>query len=94
MRILKEYFDRVFPIIETLLENDVNEADNIPKLGPKPKFSALEIITLNMVPDNLLIDSKDYLFKTLHREFGFYHLIERSVYNKRKISLSPLMEKV
>lgn len=94
MHNLKQNFDRVFPIIHTLLENDVNEAGNIPKPGPKPKFSDLEIITLSLISDSLLIDSENYLFKKLHHESVFPDLIERSVYNKRKRSLSALMNKV
>ena len=94
MHNLKDNFDRVLPIIQTLLENDVNEAGNVPKPGPKPKFSDLEIITLSLVADSLLIDSEHYLFKKLHSESVFSHLIERSVYNKRKRSLSPLINKV
>ncbi len=94
MHNLKKNFDKVLPIIQTLLENDVNEAGNIPKPGPKPRFSDLEIITLSLIADSLLIDSEHYLFKKLHSESVFPNLIERSVYNKRKRLLSPLINKV
>ena len=33
MHNLKDNFDRVLPIIQTLLENDVNEAGNVPTPG-------------------------------------------------------------
>ena len=89
MHNLKQNFDRVLPVIQTLLKNDVNKAGNIPKPGPKPKFSDLEIITLSLIADSLLIDSEHYLFKILHQESVFPDLIERSVYNKRKRLLSP-----
>jgi len=94
MHNLRENFDRVLPIVQELLNNDVNNAGNIPRPGPKPKFSDLEIITLSLVSDSLLIDSEHYLFKKLHRKSVFSHLIERSVYNKRKRSLSLLINKV
>jgi len=94
MHNLKWNFDRILPIIQTLLGNDVTEAGNIPKPGPKPKFSDLEIITLSLISDSLFIDSEHYLFKTLHSKAVFTNLIERSVYNKRKRSLSPLINKV
>ncbi len=94
MQNLKENFDRVLPIIQTLLENSVNEAGNIPKSGPKPKFSDLEIITLSLISDSLFMDSEHYLFKKLHSESVFPHLIERSVYNKRKRFLFPWINKV
>lgn len=94
MHNLRENFDKVFPIIQALLKNDVNEAGNVHKPGPKPKFSDLEIITLSLVSDSLLIDSEHYLFKKLHANSVFSHLIERSVYNKRKRLLAPLISKV
>ena len=94
MHNLRENFDKVFPIIQALLKNDVNEAGNVRKPGPKPKFSDLEIITLSLVSDSLLIDSEHYLFKKLHANSVFPHLIERSVYNKRKRLLAPLISKV
>ncbi len=94
MHNLKENFDRVLPIVQELLENDINKAGNIPKPGPKPKFSDLEIITLSLISDSLLIDSEYYLFKRLHCESVFSNLIERSVYNKRKRSLTHLINKV
>jgi len=94
MHNLKWNFDRILPIIQTLLGNDVTEAGNIPKPGPKPKFSDLEIITLSLISDSLFIDSEHYLFKTLHSKSVFTNLIERSVYNKRKRSLAPIINKV
>ena len=94
MHNLRENFDKVFPIIQALLKNDVNEAGNVRKPGPKPKFSDLEIITLSLVSDSLLIDSEHYLFKKLHANSVFPHLIERSVYNKRKRLLAPLISKI
>ena len=96
MNDLKKNFDRVLPIIQELLKNDVDKAGNIPKPGPKPKFSDVEVITLSLVSDSLLIDSEHYLFKKLHGEYtsDFPNLIERSVYNKRRRFLAPLMNKV
>ena len=52
------------------------------------------LITLSLVSDSLLIDSEHYLFKKLHANSVFPHLIERSVYNKRKRLLAPLISKV
>ena len=94
MHNLKENFDRVLPIVQALLTNDVNVTGNVPKPGPKPKFSDLEIITLNLVSDSLLIVSEHYLFKKPHRESVFFNFIEQSVYNKRKRSLLLLIDKV
>ncbi|MBL7046804.1 MAG: IS982 family transposase [Candidatus Marinimicrobia bacterium] len=96
MHNLKKNFDRVLPIVQELLINDLDKVGNIPKPGPKPKFSDVEVITLSLVSDSLLIDSEHYLFKKLHSEYtsDFPNLIERSVYNKRRRFLTPLMNKV
>jgi predicted SPOUT superfamily RNA methylase MTH1 len=96
MHNLRKNFDRVLPIIQELLKDEVDNAGNVPKPGPKPKFSDVEIITLCLVSDSLLIDSENYLFKKLHREYTsvFPNLVERSVYNKRRRFLIPLMNKV
>lgn len=96
MHNLRQNFDIVFPIIQELLENDVNKAGNIPKPGPVPKFSDVEVITLSLVSDSLLIDSEHYMFKKLHvnNHSEFPNLIERSVYNKRRRFLAPFINKV
>lgn len=96
MHNLRQNFDIVLPIVQELLENDVNEDGNVPKPGPKPKFSDCEVITLSLVSDSLLIDSEHYLFQKLHRKHKaeFPNLIERSVYNKRRRLLAPLMDTV
>lgn len=94
MHNLIEKFNKTLPIIQNLLKNVVNEAGNVPRPGPKPKFSDIEVITLSLISDSLLIDSEHYLFKKLHHESIFPHLIERSVYNKRKRSLMIYINKV
>jgi len=96
MHNLRQNFDIVLPIVQELLEKDVNKAGNVPRPGPNPKFSDCEVITLSLVSDSILIDSEHYLFKKLHRKHkaDFPNLIERSVYNKRRRLLAPLMNKV
>lgn len=96
MHDLKKNFDRVLSIVQELLINDVYKVGNTPKPGLKPKFSDVEVITLSLVSDSLLMDSEHYLFKKLHSEntADFPNLIERSVYNKRRRFLTPLMNKV
>ncbi len=86
MHNLKKNFAIVLPIIKELLANDVDKTGNVPRPGPKPKFSDAEVITLSLISDSLLIDSENYLFKKLHGEYksDFPNLMERSVYNKRK----------
>lgn len=96
MHNLKQNFDIVLPLVQELLEPDVNQDGNIPKPGPKPKFSDCEVMALSLVADSLRIDSEHYLFEKLHRKHtaDFPHLIERSVYNKQRRFLVPWMHKV
>ena len=96
MHNLKKNFAIVLPIIQELLANDVDKTGNVPRPGPSPKFSDVEVITLSLISDSLLIDSENYLFKKLHGEYKseFPNLIERSVYNKRRRYLDALTNKV
>lgn len=96
MHNLRQNFDIILSIVQELLTSDVNKDGNIPKPGPKPKFSDCEVITLSLVSDSLLIDSEHYLFEKLHRDHGgeFPNLIERSVYNKRRRFLVPWIHRV
>lgn len=96
MHNLRRNFDIISPIIKSLLINVIDDAGNLKKTGPKPKFSDLEVITLNLVADSLLIDSEHYLFKELKAsgQKVFPNLIDRSTYNRRQRYLSPLTEQV
>jgi len=42
MHNLRQNFDIVLPIVQELLENDVNKAGNVTRPGPKPKFLVRE----------------------------------------------------
>jgi hypothetical protein len=96
MHNLRKNFDRIFAIVKSLLKNKVDEYGNIKKVGPKAKFSDLEVITLSLLADSLLIDSENYLFKLLHSDHrnDFPNLIDRSNYNRRRRALTPLIEEV
>jgi hypothetical protein len=59
----------------------------------KPKLSDIELITINLTAEYLSIDSEYQLFRNLQGT-ELEHLIERSVYNKRKRKLFPYMEKI
>ena len=96
MHNLRKNFDRILAIVKSLLKHKVDEHGNLKKVGPRAKFSDLEVITLSLLADSLLIDSENYLFKLLqgaHRD-AFPNLIDRSNYNRRRRALTPLIEAV
>jgi len=67
------------------LKNHVTKEGNFLKYGRKPKFSDIDIITLSLVSEALGIDSENYLFGKLKKDFSddFPNLIHRSQYNVR-----------
>lgn len=71
------------------MQNKVDHAGNFPKVGKKPKFSDLEVISLNLTSEYLSINSENLLFKKLNGEYmkEFPRLIDRTQYNRRKKSL-------
>ena len=71
------------------MQNKVDHAGNFPKVGKKPKFLDLKVISLNLTSEYLSIDSENLLLKKLNGEYmkEFSRLIDRTQYNRRKKSL-------
>ncbi len=90
----RENFDMILSFVKQTLSNILNKDGNIKRPGPKPKFSDAEVITLSLLSEILMIDSENYLFKKLNKNYKklFPNLIERSVYNKRRKMLFNLIE--
>ena len=63
-------------------------------LGQNLSFSDAEIITLSLLSEILMMDSENYLFKILNKNYKafFPNLIDRSVFNRRRKSLFHLIE--
>jgi len=59
----------------------------------KPKLSNLELIAMNFTAEYMGIDSECQLFRTIVGT-KLAELIERSVYNRRKRNLFPLIENI
>lgn len=59
----------------------------------KPKLSNLELIAMNFTAEYMGIDSECQLFRTIEGT-KLEELIERSVYNRRKRNLFPLIENI
>ena len=96
MHDIKTNFDKILEVLKSILQNNVDGSGNFPRVGKKPKFSDLEVISLNLTSEYLSIDSENLLFKKLKGEYlsEFPRLIDRSQYNRRKKSLFDQTELV
>ncbi len=67
---------------------------NFHKVGARPKFSDIELISLNLTSEYLSIDSESLLFKKLKSEYReqFPNMIDRTQYNRRKKCLFGYIE--
>ena len=92
MHNLKTNFDKIFETVKQFSENLVNERGNISRRGVIPKFSDLEVIALSLTAEALGIDSENYLFHKLNKEYSadFSNLISRRQYNQRRKLLFEL----
>ena len=55
-------FVKILEICKQFSENLVNESGNIPRRGPVPKFSDLEVVALSLTAEAESIDSEKWLF--------------------------------
>ncbi|MBU0710913.1 hypothetical protein KJ762_00395 [bacterium] len=96
MHNLKSNFDFIRPIVKESLSNFIDSSGNIKKVGTKPKFSDLDIITLSLVADSLSINSENLLFSKLRSEYqeDFPLLIDRSQFNRRRKHLRIVIDLV
>lgn len=65
MHNIKGNFDKIFQTIKSFNLNDFDADSNVPKLGRKPQFSDLEVISLNLASEYKSIDGENFLFKKL-----------------------------
>ena len=59
-------FIKILGICKQFSNNLVNEQGNVPRRGPVPKFSDLEIVALSLAAKAESIDSEKWLFETAH----------------------------
>jgi len=55
-------FVKVLEICKHFSENIANEWGNVPRRGPIPKFSDLEVVALSLTAEAESIDSEKWLF--------------------------------
>lgn len=74
----------------------VTEKGNIPRPGPVPRFSDLEVIALSMAAEAESIDSENRLFESKLKEYkdSIPNLISRRQFNDRRKAVSGLQEKI
>ena len=79
-------FVKILEICKQFSENLVNESGNVPRRGPIPKFSDLEVVALSMAAETESIDSEKWLFdyKLQENKDSIPHLISSRQFNDRK----------
>ncbi|MEQ9438449.1 MAG: IS982 family transposase [Cyclobacteriaceae bacterium] len=79
-----------------MLSDELNHFGNVPRPGPAPSFSDVEVIALTLTAEYLSIDSENQLFKKIHADYAaaFPTLHSRPQFNRRKRALFPLLERL
>ena len=62
-------FVEILEICKQFSENLVNESGNVPRRGPVPKFSDLEVVALSLTAETESIDSEKWLFDYKLQEY-------------------------
>lgn len=89
-------FIKILEICKQYSQNLVNEFGNIPRRGPVPKFSDLEVIALSLTAETESIDSEQWLFEYKLQEYkdNIPNLISRRQFNDRRKKTADLCEKI
>ena len=61
---------KILEICKQFSQNLVNEAGNIPRRDPVPKFSDLEVVALSLAAETESIDSEKWLFDYRLQEYN------------------------
>ena len=96
MRNLTASFGKILDICKDFSNNLVNERGNLPRRGPVPRFSDLEVIVLSLTAEKYSIDSESQLFSLLeeYHMADFPNLISRRQYNDRRKFTANLCEQI
>lgn len=89
-------FVKILEICKQFSENLVNENGNIPRRGPVPKFSDLEVVALSLTAETESIDSEKWLFDYKLQEYkdNIPNLISRRQFNDRRKKTAGLCEEL
>ncbi len=94
MHDIKTNFDKILEVLKSVLQDQIDLNGNFHKVGAKPKFSDIELISFNLTIEYLSIDNESLLFKKLRSQYKeqFPNMIDRTQYNRRKKSLFVYIE--
>ena len=89
-------FVKILGICKQFSNNLVNAQGNVPRCGPKPKFSDLEVVALSLAAESESIDSENWLFEYKLQEHRdkIPNLISRRQFNDRRKSTAGLCEAI
>ena len=89
-------FFKILEICKQFSENLVNESGNVPRCGPVPKFSDLEVVALSLTAETESIDSEKWLFDYKLQEYKdcIPNLISRRRFNDHRKKTAGLCEKL
>ena len=89
-------FVKILEIFKQFSENLVNESGNVPRRGPVPKFSDLEVVALSLTAETESIDSEKWLFDYKLQEYkdNIPNLISRRQFNDRRKKTAGLCEEL
>ena len=89
-------FVKILEICKQFSENLVNESGNVPRRGPVPKFSDLEVVALSLTAETESIDSEKWLFDYKLQEYkdSIPNLISRRQFNDRRKKTATLCEEL
>ena len=87
---------KILEICKQFSENLVNESGNVPRRGPVPKFSDLEVVALSLTAETESIDSEKWLFDYKLQEYKdcIPNLISRRQFNDRRKKTAGLCEEL
>jgi hypothetical protein len=93
MRNLAANFGKILDVCKKFSKNLVNERGNLPRRGPVPRFSDLEVIALSLTAEKYGIDSESLLFSLLEEYYktDFPNLISYLAKLKRFLLVANTM---
>lgn len=96
MHNIKTNFDKILGVIKDIIGDKISENGNYLRRGTRPRFSDVEVIALSLTAECLSIDSENYLFSKLNKEYlsEFENIISRRQYNDRRKLLFEQTERV
>jgi len=96
MHNIRTNFDKILGVIKDIPGDEINEKGNYLSRGTRPGFADIEVIALSFTAECLSIDSENYLFSKLNKEYmsEFENMISRRQYNDRRKLLFEKTERV